>query len=396
NLLKSKDINEARSIMVQTWRDLSDDKREQYNHGVVKFYSPVTENYLSASILGAITERLDDLIRNYITAHGKLDQTKMDTRTFEKMMHFKSLQSCIDPGESIGILAAQSIGESSTQITLNTFHFTGRGEMNVTLGVPHLRELLMAASMNVKTPTIEVPILRSSSALCKAKRLQRHWSRLLFSQVLTNLNIHEKLTLKLNDYKRTYNIEFYFDEIIRTFETYFIPRFLSAHIRDKITINDSNDKDDQQETVGKDDDEPINDEANIAKEKSNRNDEKEYNDDNAGENEADDEEEEPMQDNHNDNEQLNVSKIAIKEDTIDDDDDAQEESKEKTFGVSHVSKEEINDNDDNAGENEADDEEEEPMQDNHNDNEQLNVSKIAIKEDTIDDDDDAQGNLIFL
>ncbi|CAF4719705.1 unnamed protein product, partial [Rotaria sp. Silwood2] len=120
NLLKSKDINEARSIMVQTWRDLSDDKREQYNHGVVKFYSPVTENYLSASILGAITERLDDLIRNYITAHGKLDQTKMDTRTFEKMMHFKSLQSCIDPGESIGILAAQSIGESSTQITLNS------------------------------------------------------------------------------------------------------------------------------------------------------------------------------------------------------------------------------------------------------------------------------------
>jgi DNA-directed RNA polymerase I subunit RPA1 len=120
NSLASKDINEARSIMVQTWRDLSDDKREQYNHGVVKFYSPVTQNYLPASNLGAITERLDDLIRNYINTHGKLDQTKMDKRTFEKMIHFKSLKSCIDPGESVGILAAQSIGEPSTQMTLNS------------------------------------------------------------------------------------------------------------------------------------------------------------------------------------------------------------------------------------------------------------------------------------
>ncbi|CAF2409093.1 unnamed protein product [Rotaria sp. Silwood2] len=84
--------------MVHTWRNLSDDKRQQYNYGVVKFYSPVTQNYLPASNLGAITERLDDLIRNYITTHGKLDQTNMDKRTFEKMIHFKSLKSCIDPG----------------------------------------------------------------------------------------------------------------------------------------------------------------------------------------------------------------------------------------------------------------------------------------------------------
>jgi len=70
--------------MIQTWRDLSDDKHEQYNHGIVKFYSPVTQNYFAASNLGAITEHLDDLIRNYITINGKVDQTKMDKRTFEK------------------------------------------------------------------------------------------------------------------------------------------------------------------------------------------------------------------------------------------------------------------------------------------------------------------------
>jgi DNA-directed RNA polymerase I subunit RPA1 len=87
---------------------------------VVKFYSPVTQNYLPASNLGAITERLDDLIRNYIGPKGKLDRTKMDKRTFEQMLHFKSLKSCIDPGESVGILAAQSVGEPSTPMTLNS------------------------------------------------------------------------------------------------------------------------------------------------------------------------------------------------------------------------------------------------------------------------------------
>ena len=36
----------------------------------------------------------------------------------------------------MGVIAAQSVGEPSTQMTLNTFHFAGRGDMNVTLGIP--------------------------------------------------------------------------------------------------------------------------------------------------------------------------------------------------------------------------------------------------------------------
>ena len=61
-----------------------------------------------------------------------------------------------DPGENVGLLAAQSIGEPSTQMTLNTFHFAGRGEMNVTLGIPRLREILMTASKNIATPSAQV------------------------------------------------------------------------------------------------------------------------------------------------------------------------------------------------------------------------------------------------
>lgn len=168
----------------------------------------MTQNYSPASNLGAIAERLDDLIRNYIDKSGKLDRTTMDKRTFEKMIHFKSLKSCIDPGESVGILAAQLIDKPNTQMTLNTFHFAGRSDMNVTLGVLRLRELLMVTSINVKTPTMEVPILRSSSPLRKAKRLQERWSRSVFVEVFNRIEIEENLTLKLNEQKRTVQIEF--------------------------------------------------------------------------------------------------------------------------------------------------------------------------------------------
>jgi len=53
-------------------------------------------------------------------------------------------KSKIEPGESCGIVAAQSIGEPGTQMTLRTFHFAGVKERNVTLGLPRIIELVDA------------------------------------------------------------------------------------------------------------------------------------------------------------------------------------------------------------------------------------------------------------
>ncbi len=50
--------------------------------------------------------------------------------------------SVAEPGEAVGLVAAESIGEPSTQMTLNTFHFAGVSEMNVTTGLPRLIEVL--------------------------------------------------------------------------------------------------------------------------------------------------------------------------------------------------------------------------------------------------------------
>ncbi|MCJ1486148.1 DNA-directed RNA polymerase II subunit rpb1 [Schaereria dolodes] len=64
-------------------------------------------------------------------------------------------RAAVNPGEMVGVLAAQSIGEPATQMTLNTFHFAGVSSKNVTLGVPRLKEILNVAR-NIKTPAMTV------------------------------------------------------------------------------------------------------------------------------------------------------------------------------------------------------------------------------------------------
>jgi DNA-directed RNA polymerase III subunit RPC1 len=65
----------------------------------------------------------------------------------------KCITAHVDPGEAVGAIAAQSIGEPGTQMTLKTFHFSGISSMNVTLGVPRLVEIINA-SKNISTPII--------------------------------------------------------------------------------------------------------------------------------------------------------------------------------------------------------------------------------------------------
>src|SRR5215216_2594036 len=60
-----------------------------------------------------------------------------------------------EPGEAVGVVTAQSIGEPGTQMTLRTFHFAGVKERNVTLGLPRLIELVDARKKPV-TPTMDI------------------------------------------------------------------------------------------------------------------------------------------------------------------------------------------------------------------------------------------------
>ncbi|MBC7081075.1 MAG: DNA-directed RNA polymerase subunit A'' [Thermoplasmatales archaeon] len=64
-------------------------------------------------------------------------------------------ESIVDPHEACGIVAAQSIGEPGTQMTMRTFHYAGVAEINVTLGLPRLIEIVDARS-EPSTPMMNV------------------------------------------------------------------------------------------------------------------------------------------------------------------------------------------------------------------------------------------------
>ena len=65
-------------------------------------------------------------------------------------------------GSTVGAVGAQSIGEPGTQMTLKTFHFAGVASMNVTLGVPRIKEIINAAKA-ISTPIISCKLVTSDS-----------------------------------------------------------------------------------------------------------------------------------------------------------------------------------------------------------------------------------------
>lgn len=67
-----------------------------------------------------------------------------------------------EPGTAVGALAAQSIGEPGTQMTLKTFHFAGVASMNITQGVPRIVEIINA-SKSISTPIITAEIENKTS-----------------------------------------------------------------------------------------------------------------------------------------------------------------------------------------------------------------------------------------
>ena len=104
----------------------------------------------------------------------KLYKTNLTKAAFngliEEIEH-KFYQALAQAGESIGSIAAQSIGEPTTQMTLNTFHLAGVSDKNVTLGVPRLQELL-DYSKNIKTPNMVIYI--KNGILDKDKNLEKN------------------------------------------------------------------------------------------------------------------------------------------------------------------------------------------------------------------------------
>ncbi|KAF8812281.1 beta and beta-prime subunits of DNA dependent RNA-polymerase [Phlegmacium glaucopus] len=191
-------------------------KRDKYDPPMAKFdptrflgstseeFAVAVDEYVNSNPQKLLAEA-EPIATNY-----KTRRSPMDPNDFRALMNHKYMRSLVDPGEAVGLLASQGVGEPSTQMTLNTFHFAGHGAANVTLGIPRLREIVMTASQKPKTPSMTMKVRRGISPhdislFCKRA------SRITLSQIIDNVLVHEQL--RVEDGARrtqfTVNITFY-------------------------------------------------------------------------------------------------------------------------------------------------------------------------------------------
>lgn len=112
-------------------------------------------NYVSTVILNSLIAT--NLSSKNLIYKYKFNKTAVDHLI--ETIYITFLRVIINPGENVGVVAAQSLGEPTTQLTLDTFHHTGLGsKANVARGVPRIRELL-SLTRNPKTPSLTIQVL---------------------------------------------------------------------------------------------------------------------------------------------------------------------------------------------------------------------------------------------
>ena len=98
-------------------------------------------------------------------------------------------RALVEPGEAVGTVAAQSIGEPGTQMTLRTFHYAGVAELSVTQGLPRLIEIVDARK-NPSTPTMKIHLADDiAEDRNAAKRIARSIEMILVESVASNISI---------------------------------------------------------------------------------------------------------------------------------------------------------------------------------------------------------------
>uniref|UniRef100_A0A914ZYQ6 DNA-directed RNA polymerase subunit n=2 Tax=Parascaris univalens TaxID=6257 RepID=A0A914ZYQ6_PARUN len=98
------------------------------------------------------------LLRSTLCSKRMAVEHKLNSDGFEWLLgeiESRFNRAIVYPGEMVGALAAQSLGEPATQMTLNTFHYAGVSAKNVTLGVPRLKEIINV-SKKPKTPSLTI------------------------------------------------------------------------------------------------------------------------------------------------------------------------------------------------------------------------------------------------
>lgn len=133
------------------------------------------------------------LLRYHLAPHKlqKLRYTNAAVDLLSEQVILKHWKAMANPGEMVGIIAAQSIGEPSTQMTLNTFHLAGvAAKSNVTRGVPRLKELLKATK-NPKAVSLTIYLRKDiRSSKVEARRVAQELEFTVLQDLVTIARIY--------------------------------------------------------------------------------------------------------------------------------------------------------------------------------------------------------------
>jgi DNA-directed RNA polymerase II subunit RPB1 len=121
------------------------------------------------------TKLFEILYYYYLTPRELLVHKRFHRKAIELLLDtvlLKYKQALVHPGEMVGVIAGQSIGEPTTQLTLNTFHLAGvAAKSNVTRGVPRIEEILRLTK-NPKNPSLTIALREFDERKVVEKYLQ--------------------------------------------------------------------------------------------------------------------------------------------------------------------------------------------------------------------------------
>jgi len=125
----------------------------------IEFYEIIDKYYHNLDMVYKPCRLFKTAYYYYLNPKYLLYELKINKDTLIYLMEkiiYRYKKSLVHPGEMVGMISAQSIGEPTTQMTLNTFHYAGvASKANVTRGVPRMEELLTITA-NIKNPSVTV------------------------------------------------------------------------------------------------------------------------------------------------------------------------------------------------------------------------------------------------
>jgi DNA-directed RNA polymerase II subunit RPB1 len=158
-------------------------------------YSLIENNFknLEKIVYAKPTELFKVMYYFYLSPKELLTVKRFNRKTLISLLEMITTvykNAIVAPGEMVGMIAAQSIGEPTTQMTLNTFHFAGvASKSNVTRGVPRIEEIL-SLSDNPKNPSVTIYIPKElEGARENAQKLIPRIEHTKLNEVVSSIDI---------------------------------------------------------------------------------------------------------------------------------------------------------------------------------------------------------------